>query len=77
MSATIDLLAAATTNAAELGGTADTLDRLAAGRSHPARVHHGRPVTMGPAVCQGCGSRVWWSGGLWADASGTWHRCAR
>lgn len=65
--------------AVEPGGTAATLVRLAAGRSHPARVHHGRPVTMGPAVCQGCGSRVWWSGGLWCDDSpaGTWHRCAR
>lgn len=39
-----------------------------------ARVGHGRPVTAGPAVCQGCGLLVWWSGALWSDRDGTWHR---
>lgn len=42
----------------------------------PAVVHHGRPVTAGPAVCQGCGSLVWWSGALWTERDGLWHRCA-
>lgn len=42
----------------------------------PALVRPGRPVTMGPAACQGCGSLVWWSGGLWTERDGRWHRCA-
>ena len=73
-------MSAPTIEAVEPGGTAASLVRAvtSAGRQR-ARVHPGRPVTMGPAVCQGCGSRVWWSGGLWCDgsATGTWHRCAR
>ena len=44
-------------------------------RGQPARVHHGRPVTVGPAVCEACRQLVWWSGALWSNQDGTWHRC--
>ena len=42
-----------------------------------ATVRPGRPVTVGPARCQGCRSLVWWSGALWTNEDGTWHRCER
>lgn len=51
--------------------------RRRARSSSRRRLLAGRTAVLGPAVCRGCRSFVWWRPvGWWEDADGRAHQCA-